>query len=248
LICSPKGRQIKNKIWLLEGSIFVSRKKYSVEERFEILKVWEDGNYSIKDITSMYNVNRSTIRIWKQNFHKFGVEGLKESTNLKRYSKQLKLAAIQDYQSGQYSLREITRKYEISDKSVLRQWIQKYNGHREIKASTKGMSHSMIKGRSTTWEERIDIVLYCLSNNKDFQRAADIYDVPYQQVYQWVRKYEDGGEEALRDKRGRKKSEQELSPEEKIKFKMKKLERENERLKAENEFLKKLEELERRRF
>ena len=53
--------------------------------------------------------------------------------------------------------------------------------------------------------------------------------------------------EALRDRRGRKKEEVELSPEEKIKFEMKKLEKENERLRAENAFLKKLEELERRR-
>ncbi|MEK5271113.1 MAG: hypothetical protein C6W54_15845 [Bacillaceae bacterium] len=66
-------------------------------------------------------------------------------------------------------------------------------------------------------------------------------------VYQWVKKYENGGEEALKDKRGRKKEEAELSPEEKMKLEMKKLERENERLRAENLFLRKLEEIERRR-
>ncbi|MEF7561335.1 helix-turn-helix domain-containing protein, partial [Bacillus thuringiensis] len=74
-----------------------------------------------------------------------------------------------------------------------------------------------------------------------------MYDVSYQQVYQWVKKYNNGGDEALKDRRGRKKEEQELSPEEKMKVEMKKLERENERLRAENAFLKKLEELERRR-
>ena len=105
----------------------------------------------------------------------------------------------------------------------------------------------MTKGRKTTWEERIEIVLYCLENDKNYQKAAEIYEVSYQQVYQWVRKYEDGGDEALRDKRGRKKEEAELSPEEKMKLEMKKLERENERLRAENAFLKKLEEIERRR-
>jgi transposase-like protein len=69
----------------------------------------------------------------------------------------------------------------------------------------------------------------------------------YQQVYQWVKKHEDGGDEALRDKRGKNKVESELSPEEKVKLEMRKLEKENERLRAENEFLKKLEEIERRR-
>ena len=105
----------------------------------------------------------------------------------------------------------------------------------------------MTKGRKTTWEERIQIVLDCLGNGKDYQGTAETYEVSYQQVYQWVKKYEDGGDEALKDKRGRKKEEAELTPEEKIKLQMKKLERENERLRAENLFLKKLEEIERRR-
>ncbi len=105
----------------------------------------------------------------------------------------------------------------------------------------------MTKGRKTTWDERIQIVLDCLGNGKDYQKTADIYEVSYQQVYQWVKKYEEGGDEALKDKRGRKKEEDELTPEEKIRFEMKKLERENERLRAENLFLKKLEEIERRR-
>lgn len=76
--------------------------------------------------------------------------------------------------------------------------------------------------------------------------VAETYGVSYQQVYQWVKRYEDGGDEALKDRRGRKKTEQELSPEEKMKLEMKKLEKENERLRAENAFLKKLDELERR--
>ena len=60
----------------------------------------------------------------------------------------------------------------------------------------------MTKGRKTTWEERVQIVLDCLANGKDYQGTAETYGVSYQQVYQWVKKYEDGGDEALKDKRG----------------------------------------------
>jgi transposase len=105
----------------------------------------------------------------------------------------------------------------------------------------------MTKGRSTTWEERIQVVLYCIENEKNYKKAADTFEVSYQQVYQWVTKYENGGDEALKDNRGRNKVEAELSPEEKFRLEMKRLERENERLRAENLFLKKLEEIERRR-
>jgi transposase len=50
---------------------------------------------------------------------------------------------------------------------------------------------------------------------------------------------------ALKDKLGRTKEETELILEEKVKLQMKKIKKENERLRAENAFLKKLEEIER---
>lgn len=52
---------------------------------------------------------------------------------------------------------------------------------------------------------------------------------------------------ALQDRRGRSKREEDLTPEEKMKLEMRRIEKENERLRAENAFLKKLEEIERRR-
>jgi transposase len=62
-----------------------------------------------------------------------------------------------------------------------------------------------------------------------------------------VKKLEVSGEEALKDRRGRTKPQAELTEEEKLKLRIQQMERENERLRAENLFLKKLEEIERRR-
>lgn len=106
----------------------------------------------------------------------------------------------------------------------------------------------MTKGRSTTWQERIDIVLYCLAIGQDCTKTAGHFQVSYQQVYGWVKKYEAGGQEALKDGRGHTKVPEELTEVERDKLAMKKLEYENERLRAENAFLKKLQELERRRL
>lgn len=195
----------------------------------------------------MYNIDWSTIRSWQYKYETYGVHGLEEAKSWKSYSKELKIAAIHDYLSGQYSLREIIRKYDIASDSTLRTWINEYNSHRELKDTSKGRTSSMTKGRKTSREERIQIVLDCTGNGKDYQKTAEIYEVSYQQVYQWVKKYENGGDEALKDNRGRNKVEAELSPDEKIRLEMKKLERENERLRTENLFLKKLEEIERRR-
>lgn len=223
------------------------RTKYTAEEKYEILKEYEDGVGSMLEIASIHKINRSTLENWRYNFKKYGIDGLREMRTWKRYSKELKEQAVKDYLSGKYSQREVAKKYEISNKNVLLKWVNKYNSHREIKATTKGMSQSMTKGRSTSWKERIEIVFYCIAHNNDYQHAAEIYDVSYQQVYQWVKKYELGGEDALKDRRGRKKTEEELTPEDRVNLEMKKLKAENERLRAENAFLKKLEELERGR-
>jgi transposase len=225
----------------------MSKRAFTVGYKFEVLKAWEEGTYSLRELSKKYKVNVSSILEWKYKFDKYGTEGLKESSTWKQYTRALKLSAVNDYLSGNYSLREVVRKYEISSDSVLMKWINKYNSHRDLKDTSKGRTSSMTKGRKTNWVERIEIVMDCLGNGKEYQRTADTYEVSYQQVYQWVKKYENGGDEALKDKRGRKKEEAELTSEEIMQLQMKKLERENERLRAENLFLKKLEEIERRR-
>ncbi|WP_339228426.1 helix-turn-helix domain-containing protein [Oceanobacillus sp. FSL K6-2867] len=54
----------------------------------------------------------------------------------------------------------------------------------------------MTKGRKTNWKERIKIVQDTLANDKNYQQTAEIRKVSYQQVYQWVRKYEANGWDA----------------------------------------------------
>lgn len=225
----------------------MARMKYSKAEKLAILALYKDGHHSIADITAKFSVDPGTIRDWKRRYEVNGEDGLEEALSWKRYSKELKLAAVNDYLSGHDSLNKIIQKYNISSTAVLRKWIKKYNSHRELNDTGKGMTNSMTSRRKTTLEERIQIVNYCIQHQKNYQLTAESYEVSYQQVYQWVKKFEANGEEALQDKRGRKKEENELTAEEKFKLEMKRLERENERLRAENAFLKKLEELERRR-
>ena len=162
----------------------------------------------------------------------------------KKYSAELKIQAVQSYQAGEGSLREICRKYGISDKHVLRDWIKWYNGHRKIKerSSAKGEIY-MTKGRKTTQEERAEIVAFCIEHNKDYGLTVETYNVSYQQIYAWVRKYEEGGVGKLKDTRGRTKPVEEMTEVEKLKAEMKILEAKNRQLEIENAFIKKLQEL-----
>jgi transposase len=222
-------------------------KEYSTEFKYEVVIAYKTEAFKAKEICSIYQIPKGTLYDWVEKFNLYGTEGLENSIEFKSYSKELKESAVLDYLSGKYSQNEVVRKYKISSRGVLCRWINKYNSHRELRDTPKGSSDSMTKGRKTTKEERLEIVTHCLENGKNYAQTAEAHQVSYQQVYQWVRKFEIGGTDALKDGRGRTKEEEELSSEEKVNLEMKKLEKENERLRMENAFLKKLKEIERRR-
>ena len=56
----------------------------------------------------------------------------------------------------------------------------------------------MAKGRKTTQEERGKIVAFCIEHGKDYPLTIQTYGVSYQQIYAWVRKYEEKGIDGLR--------------------------------------------------
>ncbi len=168
----------------------------------------------------------------------------RKSPKNKKYSGELRKQAVEAYLRGEGSQREICKKYEILDAHTLRDWILWYNGHREFKerSSAKGEIY-MTKGRKTTQEERAEIVAFCIEHNKDYGLTVETYNVSYQQIYAWVRKYEEGGVDKLKDNRGRIKPVEEMTEVEKLKAEMRILEAKNRQLEIENAFIKKLQEL-----
>lgn len=105
----------------------------------------------------------------------------------------------------------------------------------------------MKNSRKTTMEERVQIVKECIESGYEYGEVATKYDVGYQQVYTWVKKYVKLGNAGLQDRRGRRKAQQEArTPEEEAQIRISKLEHENYLLRMERDLLKKAEELERR--
>ena len=162
----------------------------------------------------------------------------------KKYSTELKIAAVKSYLAGEGSLIKTCKKFGILRHAQLQRWIMWYNGHKEIKggSSAKGEIY-MTKGRKTTQEERAKIVAFCIEHNYDYGLTIETYGVSYNQIYAWVRKYEEGGVDKLKDNRGRTKPVEEMTEVEKLKAEMKILEAKNRQLEIENEFIKKLQEL-----
>ena len=162
----------------------------------------------------------------------------------KKYGAELKLRAVQDYLSGKGSQREICRKYEIPVHSMLQRWISCYNGHKDFKerSSARGEIY-MTKGRKTTQEERAQIVAFCIERGKDYALTVETYQVSYQQIYSWVRKYEAAGVDGLVDRRGKTKPKDELTEAERLRQENRMLQAKLKDKEMEIALLKKLREL-----
>ncbi|NBJ15121.1 MAG: transposase [Dehalobacter sp. 4CP] len=154
--------------------------------------------------------------------------GLQKTNN--RYSLELKTTAVEAYIRGEGSLLEICKKFSLRGKAQLLDWIKMYNGHKDFQATRgrgRGRGIYMTKGQLTTLDERIEIVSYCIAKGKDYSAAIDKYEISYQQIYSWVRKYEVKGVDGLIDKRGKNKPMDEMTEVERLRV-------ENKMLKAEN--------------
>ncbi|MBN3524857.1 helix-turn-helix domain-containing protein [Paenibacillus apiarius] len=190
-----------------------------MQEKLAVLQEIENGEMGLETAAKKHGIGTTTLIEWRDRYELYGYEGLEHQTHNRSYSAELKLQAVKNYLFGELSQSQIIRK----SRTQLRNWIKKYNSHSSLKTYVRG-AKAMAKGRSTTWQERVDIVLYCLAHDHEYQKTANQYQVSYQQVYQWVKKYEAGGEDALRDGRVRKKASKELSEVERQKLPMKKLE------------------------
>ena len=203
-------------------------------------------NDSPETIARRVGVASNSVRRWIANYESMGQAAFIRNGN-KHYSKELKEQAVKDYLSGKGSLQEICKKHKIKSTCQLRSWIKKYNGHEELKASGTGETVIMTKGRKTTFDERVEIVQYCIAHDHNYAETSAKYNVSYQQARNYTVKYEAGGIEALRDRRGRTKPLDEMSELEKLRAENRILRAEKERAEMEASFLKKLDEIERRR-
>lgn len=201
----------------------MSKRKILAQDKISAVRRYLDGISSQGQIAEQFNISKTSIQQWIFNYESMGEDAFFMNQN-KRYSAELKIQAVQDYLSGYGSQTDICKKYGIRSKSKLQQWILMYNGHKELKTSGTGGYPIMTNGRKTTFDERVEIVQYCVAHEHNYAETSEKYHISYQQARNYTVKYEANGVGALQDKRGKRKSEDEMT--------------ELERLKAENKILK----------
>lgn len=227
------------------------KQRFTQEQKVQACNEYLNGIKSAREIGFNLGVSNNskiciaTILEWAKMYKVNGPETFNKKVFNSAYSKEFKKKVILEYLSGKQSITTLRAKYNISGKNTIQGWIKKYNNRIEITDYNPKPEVYMTNTLKTTYEERIEIVTYCLSNNRDIKGAAAKYGCKYAQLYQWLRKYELNGEDALLDKRGKRKKEDELTELEKAQRKIAQLEREKEAYRMKYELLKKAEELER---
>lgn len=235
--------------WLKKDTLQrASRKRiYPEELKKAAVEDYVHHGLTITEIADKYGVSsRGSVYAWlgKDTIQRSPCQVSRQSPHKKVYSKELKKAAVKDCVKHGLSLSEVAAKYGVSNSSVVYNWLKLYNNHVEFK---DGGSDRMVKGRKTSLEERVEIVSYCIANNRDYNKTTEQYGVSYQQVYSWVGRYEKERAQGLFDRRGKRKDEASMSEVDKLHAQLKLKEAENLRLQMENDLLKKWAELERGR-
>lgn len=222
----------------------MSRRKLTDEERIAAVQDVLNRKGGCKQIAPKYGINHETLRKYVRIAQTEGIDAVKESGSNRKYSVETKLQAVKEYLSLKSSLNEICAKYRIRSKMNLQRWISCYNNGKEFKERTRSERRiTMNKGRKTTKEERIEIVAFCIENGKNYKLTMKKYGVSYQQIYSWIRKYEEQGVDGLNDRRGKSKPEDMLTEADKLRMENKILQAKLKEMEMENKLLKKLREL-----
>jgi transposase-like protein len=187
------------------------------------------GEGSCKAIAIANGIGKATLEEWVRKFREQGEAAFAVRQGNAHYSKEFKIHCVEAVLRGEGSVDDIVAKYNISTRSVLNRWIKRYNANKELKDyDPKREVYMAGARRKTTLEERREITEYCISHDKDYKGTAAHFDVSYSQVYSWVRKYLENGEDGLTDHRGHHKSDDEVDE-------LERLRRENLRLKRQLE-------------
>ena len=221
--------------------------KLTVEEKVRIVRKCIKGKIGCNEGAREAGVDYATLKTWVRLYETEGTAAFLPEKQ-RKYPNEVKERAVKDYHSGGGSIQTICGKYGIKDTHTLRSWIKVYNAHGDFNSRKgSGGGSYMRKARSTTQEERLQIVRECLESGKNYGEMALKYNVSYQQVRTWTLKYEELGEAGLEDRRGKRKKDQEPRTElEAAQIEIERLKHQLYLANMENHLLKKLDEIVRR--
>ena len=224
----------------------MSKSPHTPEFWAKVSQEYLDGIGSYRFLAERYHIGKKTLQEWVAKFRIYGIDAFITQAGNTSYSSDFKMMCVEAVLSGEGSVDDIVAKYNVSSREVLRNWIKLYNTNKELKDYDPKREVDMADARrKTTLEERKEIVEYCIAHNRDYKGASSKYGVSYSQIYSWVKKYEALGADGLTDKRGHRKTNEEVDELESLRRENLRLTRQLEEKDMVVELLKKVKEFER---
>ncbi len=215
--------------------------------KLKYAKLCFENKMSKAEAARQLNVSDGDLRAWVYRYRESGELAFLDTAKNNVYSDELRLKAVCSYLNGEGSLREVAARYGLRSKNQLQVWIKMYNDGKDFSQHKMSGGSRMKTSRTTTKEERVQIAQECIANGCNYGECAIKYNVSYQQVYGWVKRFKELGESGLEDRRGRRKAGQEPRSEiEKLQIENERLKHELYMMKMERDLLKKVKELERK--
>jgi transposase-like protein len=223
----------------------MSKSPHSAEWKLKVIEEYLSGQGSYDYLAETHGIGSKTLKDWVHKYREQGASCFVKKQGNAHYSKEFKTMCVEAVLRGEGSVDDIVAKYNISARQVLRQWIKRYNANKELKDYDPKREVYMANARrKITLAERKEITEYCIAHGKDYKGTAALYDVSYNQVYTWVKKYLESGEAGLTDRRGKHKTDDEVDELERLRREILRLKRQLEERDMAVELLKKVKEFE----
>jgi transposase-like protein len=225
--------------------------KYSPSFKLMAVRMYIDDHLSCLSIARALGMNHSgaetLIRRWIKAYRVWGESAFQERKRNSSYTAEFKIKVAQEYLSGEGSLVELAVRYGISSSAVIYQWVSKYSSHKELRDYCPKpevyMTATRKTAKKTTQDERKQIIDWFYDNGCSYTETAAHFGCSYGQVYSWVKKFDAKGIDGLSDKRGRRKPDEERTPEELRLLEEDRKDKRIKQLERELELLKKLREI-----
>lgn len=182
----------------------MSISKVSAEDKLKAVKAVLAHEESPMVSAKRLGVHWKAVQYWVDEYIGNGPEVFNKR-QVKSYSADLKIQCVEEYLKGETTMSQLVQKYGLKSSRQIRDWLKKYNSHEELKSSGTGGAKIMTKARQTTFDERVEIVKYCIENGNAYHETAEKFKVSYQQVRNYVLKYNKYNTEGLIDGRGHRK-------------------------------------------
>lgn len=155
--------------------------KICAQEKLNTVESVLHGKESIRATAKRLSVGLSSITGWITSYKGNGIEAFTHTKN-KHYSRECKVQAVTAYLNQEGSLSAISEKMGLRSSTQLRTWIKRYNSHEKLNASGTGGTSIMTKGRKTPFNERVEMVQYCIAHAHNYGSLSNVVEKYYRKI------------------------------------------------------------------